>query len=322
MTDTNDLAEEVCNKLTMLHLNISPNAKPLYHYTTAEGLKGILTSRKIWFTDYNYLNDPGEIVYGKNYIFKILEKYSSPHIHFIKNQIEKEIFRKHSGNFYVCSFCLHADYYPAWRFYGDDGSGFAIEFSADFFKSNGIIDLSKNHAMFTEVLYDDLNFHNSKYTDLVDNIVLELSSRINNINNKKEKSKLLIELTGHFMALFPSIKHPDYKTEKEYRLVLIELRRNGKVLIPPDEDFEKPIIPRKSKKIFHKHIYPEIVRCEKQIDIPYIQMNFKPKMISKIIIGPAHKRSEKIISELRELIKSIKDFNHITIEHSAIQYTP
>jgi len=37
---------------------------PLYHYTDGRGLKGIIESETIWFTDYRHLNDPSELSYG------------------------------------------------------------------------------------------------------------------------------------------------------------------------------------------------------------------------------------------------------------------
>ena len=38
--------------------------QPLYHYTDGRGLKGIIESQSIWFTDYRHLNDPSELSYG------------------------------------------------------------------------------------------------------------------------------------------------------------------------------------------------------------------------------------------------------------------
>ncbi len=40
----------------------------LWHYTTAEGLKGILSDQTLWATDYRYLNDESEITYSKTII--------------------------------------------------------------------------------------------------------------------------------------------------------------------------------------------------------------------------------------------------------------
>src|SRR6516165_3721803 len=36
--------------------------EPLYHYTDAGGLKGIIESQQIWFTSHRYLNDPSELI--------------------------------------------------------------------------------------------------------------------------------------------------------------------------------------------------------------------------------------------------------------------
>ena len=36
----------------------------LYHYTDGAGLRGIISSGQIWFTDYRHLNDPSEFLHG------------------------------------------------------------------------------------------------------------------------------------------------------------------------------------------------------------------------------------------------------------------
>ncbi len=38
----------------------------LYHYTSAEGLKGILEDRRIWASDIFYLNDWTELFLGRD----------------------------------------------------------------------------------------------------------------------------------------------------------------------------------------------------------------------------------------------------------------
>ena len=39
-------------------------AAPLYHYTNAAGLTGILNNQQFWFTSYLHLNDPSELRFG------------------------------------------------------------------------------------------------------------------------------------------------------------------------------------------------------------------------------------------------------------------
>jgi hypothetical protein len=48
------LAEQDMNTITV----------PLYHYTNGQGLRGILESGRVWFTDYQHLNDPSELTHG------------------------------------------------------------------------------------------------------------------------------------------------------------------------------------------------------------------------------------------------------------------
>jgi hypothetical protein len=57
------LTEEAASKIT----------EPLYHYTDAAGLCGIVKSQKIWFTSYLHLNDPSELLHGLDIIHRLLK---------------------------------------------------------------------------------------------------------------------------------------------------------------------------------------------------------------------------------------------------------
>jgi hypothetical protein len=47
----------------------------LYHYTTADGLKGIVENDELWATSAYYLNDSTEIMYGYQLIDEALEAW-------------------------------------------------------------------------------------------------------------------------------------------------------------------------------------------------------------------------------------------------------
>ena len=47
----------------------------LYHYTTLEGLKGILQSRALWFSHISTLNDPSEFKYGQQLVTDVLKGF-------------------------------------------------------------------------------------------------------------------------------------------------------------------------------------------------------------------------------------------------------
>ncbi len=50
--------------------NSSQKIPSLYHYTTQDGLRGIIKSRSLWFTNIFYINDASEF----NYIFKLVQE--------------------------------------------------------------------------------------------------------------------------------------------------------------------------------------------------------------------------------------------------------
>jgi hypothetical protein len=56
-------------------INSSPPPDIIYHYTDDAGLRGILESGKLWFTDIFKLNDPSELRHGLELAFKIFGGY-------------------------------------------------------------------------------------------------------------------------------------------------------------------------------------------------------------------------------------------------------
>jgi hypothetical protein len=46
--------------------------KLLYHYTTLDGLLGILDKKELWATGISYLNDTSEFEAGKNALFDLM----------------------------------------------------------------------------------------------------------------------------------------------------------------------------------------------------------------------------------------------------------
>lgn len=72
--DLNNLWAEICKKNAF-------QGERLHHYTSYEGLKGILTSRTLWLTAYPYLNDPREIVASLEIIKVAIEDTNKPDSH-------------------------------------------------------------------------------------------------------------------------------------------------------------------------------------------------------------------------------------------------
>lgn len=104
----------------------------LVHYTTLQGLMGIVHQRGFWMTDARFLNDLSEVEHGLQYIAKLLQKLSTKkrYLRFasiIKRAAERlPDFAKNC--YYITCFSLEADLLEQWRAYGSNGSGVAIEF--------------------------------------------------------------------------------------------------------------------------------------------------------------------------------------------------
>ena len=115
---------------------------PLYHYTSAAGLQGIITSKSIWATDHRFLNDPSEFTHGWAIVFNALRER--------KTELDKqsgeiwstiELFHHHGerhGVFaFVGSLTSEGDLLSQWRGYGG-GKGFAIGFNEDWLLQNAM----------------------------------------------------------------------------------------------------------------------------------------------------------------------------------------
>ena len=115
-------------------------ATPLYHYTNGYGLKGILESGRIWFTDYRHLNDPSELTHGIDMahdVARLLGTGADGRVRLFLENI-KDLFRHDNFattlEFFIASFSRARDDLGQWRAYADNGRGFAIGFSAGMFR--------------------------------------------------------------------------------------------------------------------------------------------------------------------------------------------
>jgi hypothetical protein len=107
----------------------------IYHYTDFEGLRGIITSQKLWFTDYRYLNDPTELKFCKNIILNVGEMVNhnlSRDQYKILTSHFDELLSKY--NVYISCFSTEANKLSLWRYYANNGTGFAIGFGKNYFR--------------------------------------------------------------------------------------------------------------------------------------------------------------------------------------------
>ena len=140
--------------------------KNLYHYTTWEGLKGILKAQSLWATNYKFLNDYSEIVLFRDKLVSlifptVLEGYKQliTHKPSLKGKIQKDgglkrivqhdaevlidsQYRALGSEIYILSFCGEPEkrsiadngLLSQWRGYAGGTGGFSVGFDSRIIK--------------------------------------------------------------------------------------------------------------------------------------------------------------------------------------------
>ena len=122
-------------------------AQPLYHYTGAAGLLGIITSQQLWFTNYLHLNDPSELRYGVGIARRLLleagESCADDLIGLFTTTAERLCRNENLAgpfDFYIASFSRDRNDLGQWRSYADDGQGFVLGLAPHLFHVDENID--------------------------------------------------------------------------------------------------------------------------------------------------------------------------------------
>jgi len=224
----------------------------LFHYTTAEGLSGILRSRSLWATHSNYVNDEEEILgfyerilptllrpIFQKYMQRIkanpefqqelggrsFEHYCDEQFIQLINTIRTTAAQVHDH--YITSFSVPSDEWTRsngllsqWRAYGPNG-GYAIVFDTSNFDEM----LAVETAPYQEEIFSwaDVNYHlnESGLTNDADTNKL-----INELNAAAEKffgdpsEESTRSLTHPLTVLSSIFKHRGFEEENEVRFVL------------------------------------------------------------------------------------------------------
>jgi hypothetical protein len=137
MTDQQSLTQLSERLLTVANGAQSFNEQglhvPLYHYTNAIGLKGIIETGRLWATHLGYLNDPSERRHGHTVLSDEIDRRLATqpgplHDDMLKS-IRNVLAPRHIGDHecFVTCFCEKSDLLSQWRAYGSS-SGYAIGF--------------------------------------------------------------------------------------------------------------------------------------------------------------------------------------------------
>jgi hypothetical protein len=227
-------ATQICDSFTA-SLKVEPPSI-IYHYTDDTGLRGILESGKLWFTDIFQLNDPSELKHGVKCAIEILESKADTGSVLLKlftkqfkETLELPRTIESAAHLFVCCFSHDRDDLGQWRAYADNGRGYSLGFDGPMFKEVFDEDIKK-HAHLENapfyVMYDE-----AKLCEILKELIatidpiLMLSAKdkpsLDIISYRTFLRNLTIIVVVNCISLSLLFKHKAYSNEKEYRFLQI-----------------------------------------------------------------------------------------------------
>ncbi len=301
ITKLKDIDKELKRNLSDEKFN---NGVLINHYTSPEGLKGILSNGQLWFSNAKFLNDKTET----NYIYSILPKTPDPYDLLLDEKFFKYIrniadsFLKDDAcdiddicisptDFYVASFSQDKDNLELWNYYTKtpDSVGYNVSFYQSAFMSE---EENKNCYKFIKgkVIY--------KLKDqqkLIKNILKEYNNFYKTYKqeietNERNKLKFLKQLINMLELHNMFFKHSAFQNEKEFRCVIYYIK-----------DYEQTSYD---------------FRIVNGIFLPYLKINFEKADVSSITISPAN--DQQILKDSLEFYTKLNNYGNVRIYTSKI----
>jgi hypothetical protein len=199
----------------------------LYHYTGAEGALGIISSGEIWATDAEYLNDPSEILYGRDLIrstWRDFKQDAAPpgSMEDVVDSMTTVLCVKWMYSTYLTCFSKQRNVLSQWRAYSNFGTGYSLGFDS----TRLIANVNGFHLLRVEYCLEGqrariLSFFRS------------LTSLIKEYPPVKFEKHIFECIEEVFLTFIVSFKSPAYSEEEEWRLV----RLHSTGTLAPDLDF-------------------------------------------------------------------------------------
>lgn len=249
--------------------------RSLYHYTTASGLLGILTTQTIRATDVRFLNDAREALYARDLVLNAISQMDNPVLrpdHFAHDlgHYAVETFEEYKRYFfetlastdfgvYAACFCESGDLLSQWRGYGAE-HGYAIELDAA-----KLAAVSGSPAMYTPASrLIEVRYGSEAAADIASEAVRAVGDF--NLNHPGVKSYYkALEVS----ALLATVKDPAFRQEEEWRLL---------AALEPEGPAGGPGAPESLVKY----------RSTSMAIVPYIELPFAIDAIRSIRLGPGN----------------------------------
>ena len=286
--------------------------KLVCHYTSIEGLAGIVRNKQIWATHPYYLNDTSELKSGLKFVFedefqnlnsKVMCQVTAQQLNRLRNEkglsfrdyclpvdaeeainervkvVLNELKKNMAESIFVASFCnqsgIDSNYH--WLSYAPNGTGYCLIFEESYIRS---LVFSNAEIDFGPVKYCDT------YDDLLNEVAKEVSELINQLfykssiarrfdNNTMDEGAIekdMFEMTKKVNRILAMYKPSQYKGELESRLLSMKFNTDKMNFVTASIS-SKPELPDIEFRISKSGTF-----------IPYQPIPIDPKKIKKVVV--------------------------------------
>ena len=206
----------------------------LYHYTDEAGLKGILESGTLWFTDLFCLNDKSELKFGLSHLADILKRKCAgqpPQVREFVSEFKTIFSFDHVAaltDYFSCSFSNAGDDLNQWKAYCNNCKGYSIEFDGNIFQNI----FAQEAAGKPGVNYVNfpVNYGDRSIVQWLQELSDQVAAALRPLKGYYPgtvRRKFFLELGSYLVTwgMFISLGHKDeaFKNEGEYRLLQLHL---------------------------------------------------------------------------------------------------
>ena len=261
----------------------------LYHYCSKDAFRGVISTKELWFSNLRSANDPRELTYGYDNVFRILRATSSrtesAEIRRIVDYLDKNLtIFYNSVNVYCACFTHIGDSLPMWGAYGGAYTGLSIGF-----RPTAITDIP---ARIQKVRYlaqgDDRE---------LSEFLIDIISSFRGWEKELEAIKLVASTLSAIVAL----KHNTWSYEQEVRMTYVQVRNRPS---KPAPNLESAVsIGVDDKTIYWREPHTRTLgeNTIEYLNFPYgkyLLKNHDARMaIKEIIDGPKCDLSDQEISD-------------------------
>lgn len=267
----------------------------LYHYTSLNGVIGIVKSRSLWATQVSYLNDASEFLHGLTFAKQIASDIfmEDDYLEAFGWAVRHALESISNHDIYVTSFSVKPDLLSQWRGYCPEGSGICLGFDFEKIRSfcidqdyrlgKCIYEHQEQTQQIESLIVRCLDkfpkppLSREEYDKLTSKdqvrFVIDYRLRTSEGSDKLKADDALKWLCIKLTELIPLFKHEGFHEESEWRIVAkapneqVMFRARPSSLAPY---VELEILPIKASSVLREVIIgpsPNQSRCETSVDM-------------------------------------------------------